>query len=347
MRFRMSFFSVFIPLFVVLTMTVQGQEGEPLFTLHSDDPVVSHSANFRDWDGRYTDPGAVFYHDGQFHMFRNGFQGWPASVQIGYLTSPDGLTWTEETEEPVLLTDEVAFAEVAALASSALVEADGTWVIYFYTWNEGIPAKGEIGRATATQPTGPWSVHPEPVLTLGSEGSWDSMHLGSPSVLLTDTGYVMYYSGQDEDSAAIGMATSKDGITWTKYDDPATTAEPFAESDPVFVSDREGYDFHQPRVEQTEDGYVMIFRHQPQFSNTAQRGRMGLGVATSVDGIAWEVLTPEPFWERNTIPSSNGFWFTATAYHEDTLYLYIEGGRGANTDIYVATADIASLTGNN
>jgi hypothetical protein len=339
MRFNIRFFSTLTVLFVFLVTTLQAQHSEPLFTLYSDEPVVAHSTNFRDWDGRYTDPGAVFHHDGQFHMFRNGFQGWPASVQIGYLTSPDGLNWTEETEEPILLTDEVAFAEVAALASSALVEADGTWVIYFYTWNKGIPAKGEIGRATASQPTGPWSVHPKPVLTLGTEGSWDSAHLGSPTVLLTDKGYVMYYSGQDEDSTAIGMATSEDGINWKKYDDPATTEAPFAESDPVLVSDCGGYDFHQPRVEQAKDGYIMIFRQQPQFSNTAQRGQMGLGIATSEDGIAWQVMTPEPFWERNTIPSSNGFWFTATAYHDDTLYLYIEGGRGSNTDIYVATSN--------
>jgi hypothetical protein len=324
-----------------------GQDTETLFQLYSDDPVISHSPTFDDWDGRYTDPGAAFYHDGQFHMFRNGFRGWPASVQIGYLTSPDGLTWTEASEDPVLMTDDVAFAEVAALASSALVESDGTWVLYFYTWNKGRLASGAIGRATADNPLGPWTVHPEPVLIPGSSGGWDSLRVTAPSVLPTDDGYVMYYGGANEDTMGVGMATSADGVTWTKYDDPATTEAPFAESDPVLVSNREGYDFHQPRVESTENGYVMIFRHQPQFSNSAQRGQMGLGAATSSDGIQWNVVSDEPFWERSTISRSSGFWFTATAHHDDTLYLYIEGGRGSYTDIYAATAILSLFAAEN
>src|SRR5215208_4112701 len=111
----------------------QDDEVADIFTLFSDDPVVMRGER-GEWDGRYTDPGAVVYHDGLFHMFRNGFQGWPAPVQIGYLTSPDGLNWTEVSEEPVLTSDEVPFAGVAALAASVLVEDDGTWVLYFYTW---------------------------------------------------------------------------------------------------------------------------------------------------------------------------------------------------------------------
>jgi hypothetical protein len=338
MRLRKLLFLVLSSVFMLAQSLAAGQDDDPLFTLYSSEPVVSYSQNSSDWDGRYTDPGAVFYHDGQFHMFRNGFQAWPASVQIGYLTSPDGLTWTEVTEDPVLRTDDVSFAEVAALASSALVDENGTWVLFFYTWNEGVPPMGEIGRATAESPTGPWSVDPEPILTLGSEGSWDSSHISTPSVLRTEQGYIMYYAGLGFDGEAIGMATSPDGVVWTKYDDPDTTEAPFAESDPIIVSNREGFGFHQPRVEYTEQGYLMVFRQQPSFSNTAQRGQMGLNIAMSEDGVQWNIITDEPFWGRNSIPGALGFWFTATAYHDETLYLYIEGGLGRNTAIFVATA---------
>ena len=34
-----------------------------------------------------------------------GFNGWPASVQIGYATSDDGLKWTEVSPDPVMMTD--------------------------------------------------------------------------------------------------------------------------------------------------------------------------------------------------------------------------------------------------
>ena len=43
----------------------------------------------------------------------------------------------------------------------------------------------------------------------------------------------MWYGASDGDNFRIGYATSSDGIAWTKYDDPSTTAPPYAESDPV------------------------------------------------------------------------------------------------------------------
>src|SRR5829696_25235 len=137
---------------------------DDLFTLVRDEPIVEQgSAN--EWDVPYTDPGAVFFHDGLFHMFRNGFKGWPASVQIGYMTSEDGVNWTEVSEDPVMQTRDVPYAGIAALASDAMVLEDGTWVLYFYTWESRDGRKGPavIGRATAPAPTGPWTPDPAPI----------------------------------------------------------------------------------------------------------------------------------------------------------------------------------------
>jgi len=320
---------VLLTVFLLLASLTLGfaQDDAVPFTLAAPDPVVNHNPDFNAWDGRYTDPGAVFYHDGQFHMFRNGFRSWPGSVQIGYLTSPDGITWTEMSPDPVLLTDQVPYAGVAALASSALVEPDGTWVIYFYTWRERSGLSGEIGRATASDPLGEWTVDPEPILTVGSAGAWDSAIVAAPSVVRDEAGgYRMYYSGGDANGwTGIGLATSSDGVHWTKFDDP------------VFASNTTDYAWHQPRVERTADGYIMLYRMAP--LTTTLRGQMGLGIATSADGLVWENRTPEPVWERNSISGSNGFWFTASAYHDGRFYVYIEGGRGAYTDIYVATSN--------
>ena len=179
-----------------------------LFTLASDQPVVPHGASLQDWDNPYTDPGAVFFYDGKFRMFRNGFQGWPAPVQIGYLTSDDGINWTEASEDPVMMTKDVPYAKVAALASDALVLDDGTWVLYFYTWNtfSGTNSPGAIGRATASDPLGPWTPDPEPVLNPGSEGSWDELQVDAPRLVRLDDGsYRMYFSGYDQTGLAVGQ----------------------------------------------------------------------------------------------------------------------------------------------
>src|SRR5262249_26086522 len=154
----------FIVFLLLMASGVSAQD-QPLFTLASDKPAVPHG-KYGAWDGQYTDPGAVFYANGKFNMFRNGFNGWPTSVQIGYATSDDGITWTEVGSDPVLMTKGVPYAKVAALASDGMVMDDGTWVLYFYTWNSysQITATGAIGRATAPVPTGPWTPDPAPIL---------------------------------------------------------------------------------------------------------------------------------------------------------------------------------------
>src|SRR5215216_7718928 len=57
------------------------------FRVYGEEPVVSKGPG-GSWDDRYTDPGAVLYYDGTFHMFRTGFRGFPAESQVGYVTSP-------------------------------------------------------------------------------------------------------------------------------------------------------------------------------------------------------------------------------------------------------------------
>lgn len=314
---------------LLLGLSAAAAQEMSLFDVPGDVPAVPRGERPVDWDSPYTDPGAVLYHDGQFHMLRNGFKGWPASVQVGYLTSEDGLTWTEVTPDPVLRTDDVPFAEVAALASSALVEEDGTWVLYFYTWNtrSGADGMSEIGRATADNPLGPWTVDPEPVLTPGEAGAWDGASVTAPSVVKTeDGGYLMYYAGGDATrGGGIGLATSDDGISWTKHgDNPLLTA----------TEDWEGAFIHQPRVVQTPDDWTMIYRVPG-----VGRGQMRLGLAFSEDGIDWTKSDQGAIWQPDFVPDGFAFWMTALAYHDDAYYLYVEttpAARRNETNIWAA-----------
>lgn len=290
------------------------------------------------WDDTYTDPGAVVYHDGMFHMFRNGFRAWPATVQIGYVTSPDGLTWTKQGDDPVLYTKDVPYAGIAALASSVVVEDDGTWVLYFYTWEtRGAPGRSGVGRATAKNPKGPWTVDAELVMTRGSAGEWDDQQVFAPAVLKTSEGYVMYYAGTNKAGIQrIGRATSTDGVHWTKYNDAATTAAPFAESDPVLQPEQGKWDgglVHQPHVLRMGDGWVMLYRGTPSVGSQS----MALGYATSADGIRWTRAADNPILKPNAVPGAQFFWFTNALVKDDTIYFFWEVDIKQKTEIYVAT----------
>ncbi|MBL0347003.1 hypothetical protein [Candidatus Villigracilis affinis] len=64
-------------------------EPQSFFKVFGEEPIVSKGESGT-WDDRYTDPGAVVFYDGVFHMFRNGFRGYPAESQVGCVTSTDG-----------------------------------------------------------------------------------------------------------------------------------------------------------------------------------------------------------------------------------------------------------------
>lgn len=306
---------------------------EDIFTLQSETPSIMHTASTRDnrsyeYHEQYTDPGAVLYHEGQFHMFRNGFNGWPATVWIHYMTSEDGINWTQPSQEPVLHTEDVPFAEVAALASSVVVADDGTWLMYFYVVNRPGVA-GSIGRATASSPDGVWTVDPDPVLV--GEADWEVNGVGAPQVLKTEEGYLMYYSAGDAELVSrIGMATSTDGIHWEKSE-----ANPILEP----TEEWEGNTVHQPRVVETENGYLMAYR-----AWTGQRGGMSIGLATSEDGLNWTHASSNPYISMANLPNFRGFWYTALEEVDGTLYLYLElTARTNTTDIYTFTADVNAL----
>jgi hypothetical protein len=84
------------------------------------------------------------------------------------------------------------------------------------------PPGDDILYAEAPTPdgpfTGPGGGVPIPVLS-GAPGNFDGMHTCDPSVLRVGTTYYLYYTGAAGDHAlgnAVGLATSTDGVHWTR-----------------------------------------------------------------------------------------------------------------------------------
>ena len=320
---------------------------DSLFTLHSDDWLISQQDEAIEWGAFRTDPGAIVFHDGQYHMFRNVFGGFPGPVEIGYATSPDGVAWTEAVSGPVLSSADVEYAGIAAVATSAHVEEDGTWVLYFHTWLTPNPAlgRGDIGRATAPAPEGPWTSDPELVLLKGSEEEWDGGQISQASVVKKDNGYVMSYTGADRRGfMRIGLATSEDGIEWTKHDDPATTEPLFATSDPVIVPELDTWDdgsTYQARMVATPSGWLMSYKTLGAGSPSK------IGLAVSDDGIVWHKAEHGPIMNAELIPNSIGFGLHTLVQHEDETRLYVEffgWDIGSGVLLLTSNADLAALS---
>jgi predicted GH43/DUF377 family glycosyl hydrolase len=299
---------------------------EPSFIFQGEDPTIpivtrNPSPEIRNL---YINPGAVIFHEDKFHMFFNSFTAWPGLVKVGYMTSDDGYHWQMVQDEPVLTTDQIPFGDGKADVSSVVVLDDDTWVMYFHT-----VVGGEIGRATATSPLGPWAVDADPVLKPGPQGAWDQLGLGWPSVVQDESEFRMYYGVQTKDGFAISFATSTDGINWLKYNDPETTEEQFTESDPLVL---EGADWElnkvdRPRVVKSPDGWVMIY----------QAGSIEMrGLAISDDGIHWEKYPANPIFDQDAFPiPKSKTWDTNLLYHDGTYYYFMELGTLSGTDLYL------------
>ncbi len=307
------------------------------FTTYGDRPVLQGSENGPD-RGRI-DPGAVIFHEGRYHMFRNAFQTWPGPVSIGYRVSEDGLTWKSGAGRPVLTTEDIGWdGIVAANATSALVEDDGTWVLYFHTWHTLSASLGDgfIGRATAPAPEGPWTLDPEPVLRMGADAAdWDGGQVSQASVIRSGGQYRMYYTGADRSGfMRIGLAFSEDGITWKKYDDPETDEAPFAASDPVLEPDPGSWDrqaAYQSRVVQTPGGLVMVYK------TFARQPFASYGIALSADGVHWEKSDRNPVVIPEAVPDGVSLEGPGFLYHDGIYRLYTEAftGSATQTEIYM------------
>jgi predicted GH43/DUF377 family glycosyl hydrolase len=310
----------------------------PPLTLAKQDPIIE-AGDGGAWSRSLHNSGAVIFHNGQFHMFRNGYPALPGNAVIGYATSPDGVHWNHYEDNPVMRTEDVPYAPQMIMASSVHVESDGKWVMYFLIWDtQQVP--GAIGRATASSPTGPWIPDAEPVLLPGGEGAWDSAQVTQPIVLFDEAAknYLMYYTGVDERNVErIGLATSQDGINWTKYKDPSADSGPTTESDPILEPGSSGeWDeagAARGRVVRSPDGYVMIYR------TPAVGLGFTYGLAFSADGIQWTKYEDNPILKRDDIPNARGLFYPTFVYHDGDYYFYIEAYSGSSS-IYLLKGQV-------
>lgn len=95
----------------------------------------------------------------------------------------------------------------------------GTYYFYYH----GTGAKGyQLGVASAPGPLGPFTKHGDkPILELGPEGSWESVHVACAMVLKEGPEeYYMWYSGMGTSGTwDIGLATAKHPLgPWKKHE---------------------------------------------------------------------------------------------------------------------------------
>jgi predicted GH43/DUF377 family glycosyl hydrolase len=235
----MKFFYITI-LFLLFSFSIYSQTE---WIKYQENPVISGTSSA--WDAAYVAFSTVI-HDTVYKMWYTGGLNWNnfADTKIGYAASIDGINW-EKHPDPVLTKGASGKFDEGMVAVASVIYDEGLYKMWYIGTHSDVNNNWRIGYATSSDGIN-WTRQNDgnPVLDLGSAGEWDDHNVGHPTVIRDGPMLKMWFRGSRSSGiiGSIGLATSTDGVSWTKYNDPLTTTSLFANSDPVMIGDLSSWD---------------------------------------------------------------------------------------------------------
>ena len=216
-------------------------------------------------------------------------------ASAGYATSPDGIHWTKYPGNPIIRTLEPweggPDGRVGEVTPATVLKVDGLYRMWYHSIAADMVRR--IGYASSLDGIS-WTKYPKnPILEPGAFWEWDAGGIGEPEVICVGTEYYMYYM-RTTGHHGIGLATSPDGINWTKYSgNPVLTAGPRGSWDDEW--------FEVGGVVWDGRLFHMWFRAQ----NSRWDGG-GIGYAWSRDGKKWTKSPANPLLTKPPSPLGKG-----------------------------------------
>jgi predicted GH43/DUF377 family glycosyl hydrolase len=304
------------------------------------------------WESNLSGPTSVIYHDGIYEAWLFGTDD-EGTGRIGYASSSDGIIWDKYENNPVLVPGNQGEWDDTNTDHACVLLIDGTYKMWYMGEDE---SSARIGYATSTDGLNWEKYNGNPVLNLGTAGTWDENEVMHPSVVFDGSTYHMWYNGYGQDVQRTGYATSPDGINWTKYSgNPVLTiGDPGVWDDYMLALMRVIYKDNEFKIWYTAgdgtDGSSKYFR---------------IGYATSPDGITWSKSENNPVLDKGEV----GAWdslgvVTSTVIFDTTGKIYkmwyggLDGSYGGtgyaisdpvanlNSDIYMIIPNHFSLMQN-
>lgn len=228
-----------------------------------------------DWRPVVINPGSSFM------MWYSG-EGDSGVDNIGLATSNDGISWTRYSQNPVLQVGYSGQWDSGSVNEAWVIQQGGQYKMWYSgqrynTMTHKILAYS-IGYATSPDGINWAKYSGNPVFTVGTSGSWDDKYVWRPIVISTGSSYNMYYEGEGTNGYdAVGMATSPDGINWTRGQSISLPKETW-----------DAFNYELTSVTAVIGGYVMAYDGwaSKSTSNVVMGDRRQIGFATSTDGIS-------------------------------------------------------------
>jgi predicted GH43/DUF377 family glycosyl hydrolase len=233
-------------------------------------PIITSSYQYFDEYG-VTQP-QVIYDNGIYRMYYVGIAA-SAGKYVLYAESNDGINWTKPISHPVLYPGNYGSWDSWAVHPGAVFkDDDGLYKMYYCGYADQY-SQWHIGLATSTDGIN-WTKYSQPIL-YGTSGL--EYQIGASGIIKKNGVYYLYYYNRNLPTYAISVATSSDGINFTKYSgNPILTNQQSWEADGVLY----------PNVIEENSQLKMVYMN----SNGT-----GFGIATSTDGLNWTKANNNPF----------------------------------------------------
>jgi predicted GH43/DUF377 family glycosyl hydrolase len=268
----------------------------------SGNPILVSQNSIYDYYG--VSQSAVIKDSNLYKMWYLGDAG-SARGYVLYAESFDGINWNFPYSEPVLSPGLPGSWDSWTVHPGAVIKDGGIYKMFYTGWSDTY-GHWHVGLATSTDGIN-WIKYPNPVLS----GNNNEYQVGATSVIKINDTYYMYYTGGVYQQVWwISLATSTDGINWTKYS-----------GNPILTSNYswEGYGVYHPSVIEENGAYKMVYM---------STNSNGFGFAISEDGINWTTLNSNPFF---TIENTSNHWSSYIAYpnmikvDENEIRIYYSG----------------------
>jgi uncharacterized repeat protein (TIGR02543 family) len=238
------------------------------------------------WDSLAATSPSVLYDGTTFKMWYAGYgNAFPVYGSVGYATSSDGIHWTKYAGNPVLVRGRNGGWDDFNIGYDTVFH-NGTHYLMWYVAQQSVDTLDRTGIATSIDGVSWTKYAHNPVLVSGPSGRWDDRHAEAGSVLWNGSHYVMWWAGQDwaTSTTKIGLATSPDGFSWTKYAQPVLEPGPSGSWDARSV--------WNPCVIQR--GATLLMFYNGYESAPPYSARLGLATSTISLTVASDCDSPSP-----------------------------------------------------
>lgn len=288
------------------------------------------------WEASFDWRPVVIHTGSSFMMWYSG-EANNGVDQIGLATSNDGISWSRYGQQPVLSIGAPGQWDSGSVNQAWVIQESGGYKMWYggqtydiqnqtlFTW--------EIGYATSPDGIN-WTKYPgNPIFTPGVNGSWDGKYVYLPIIVKTGSNYTMYYRGENSKQVAqTGVATSTDGIHWTR--------EGLMPPIPKGTWDANWNSLYS--VTATYGGYLMAYSG----NSTQASNHYYIGFASSTDGINSAPYASNPV----VAPNLGGIAFDSQGISDPMVisvgnqyYVYYEGWTPSVSGLGVAILPISQF----